>query len=438
MLTSYPRYRSTRGGEVSISLEEALLKGLARDGGLYIPDAVPSLSSVNWRGSEQFSILAADILHLWLGEVLGRDEVSTLAAEAFNFDVPVVPLEGKAWQGVYVLELFHGPTLSFKDFGARTMARLMSHFLRGRGESVTILVATSGDTGSAVADGFAGQDHIRVVLLYPQGQVSPVQERQLIIRRPGVFPFAVQGTFDDCQRMVKQAFVDADLSHVLLSSANSINIGRLIPQSLYYVWAVNRGSFEEVVFSVPSGNLGDLTGGVLAWLGGLPVRKFIAAHNANDFFPRYLSEGKEEYRDSARTLSNAMDVGVPSNYERLRALLTPQEMRKQITGTSVSDAETLESMRRVYEQTGYLADPHTAVGLEAARRYRRSSGDMTPIVVLSTAHPAKFPETVEKALGFSPETPDRLDAFWKKEISVELLAPNVEALKVHLLSYAGM
>src|SRR5690606_25567664 len=231
MSQQYPRYVSTRGGGGVVSFEEALLQGLAPDGGLYVPDRVPAIDKAFLRANSNFAEMAARVLPFWLGGEVPEERLAAIAEDAFNFDVPVVPLEGGEWTGVYVLELFHGPTLSFKDFGARTMARLMSHFLRGRNERLTILVATSGDTGSAVADGFAGQEAIDVVLLYPGGQVSPVQERQLIAERPGVQAFAVLGTFDDCQRMVKEAFLDLELAGVRLSSANSINIGRLIPQS---------------------------------------------------------------------------------------------------------------------------------------------------------------------------------------------------------------
>ncbi|MFW5972980.1 MAG: threonine synthase, partial [Bacteroidota bacterium] len=352
---------------------------------------------------------------------------------ALDFEVPLVPLNDDRWRDVYVLELFHGPTLSFKDFGARTMARLMGHFLKQQDRYLTVLVATSGDTGSAVADGFAGQPNIRVVLLYPHGQVSPTQERQLIVKRPGVTALAVDGSFDDCQRLVKDAFHDPGLETVELSSANSINIGRLLPQMLYYMEALRKGQFEPA-FCVPSGNLGNLTGGLLARLSGLPVRRFIAAHNANDFFPCHLSEGLNSYRASVRTLSNAMDVGVPSNFERIRALLSPEEMRGMSKGYSISDEETIAGMRRVFEETGYLPDPHTAVGLVAAERYRRRSGDTSPVVVLSTAHPAKFPEVVDRALGFVPEAPPVLARLWKQDTSVTRIPPEASMLRDVILS----
>ncbi len=418
-------YRSTRGAG-GATFEEALLKGLAPDGGLYLPRELPRLDLERAFASPNFSELGGNVLEAWIGGEVGADALGLVVREALNFPVPLVPLEGGGWDGIYVLELFHGPTLSFKDFGARTMARWMGHFLRARDEEVTILVATSGDTGSAVADGFAGQKRIDVVALYPKGKVSPVQERQLIAARPGVRALAVEGDFDDCQRMVKEAFMDPTLAEAGLSSANSINIGRLLPQMLYYVWAVRELEHAPPTFCVPSGNLGNLTAGVMAHLSGLPVSGFVAAHNANDFFPRVLAGEDAEVGATVRTLSNAMDVGVPSNFERLEALLDRGRMRALIRGESVTDAETIASMKRVYEEAGYLADPHTAVGLEAVRRRRTLQ---KPVVVLSTAHPAKFPEIVAEALDFEPEAPERLAALWERPVRVETLSPTLEALR---------
>lgn len=429
-------YHSTRSAEPLVSFQEALLTGLAPDGGLFVPASVPAVPQDAWQKAATFPALAFNVLHHWLADEVAPDELQAIVDDAFSFPVPVVPLEGP-WSGVHVVELFHGPTLSFKDFGARTMARLMGHFLQEQDASLTILVATSGDTGSAVADGFAGQDRIQAVLLYPKGQVSPVQERQLIVERPGVQALAVEGTFDDCQRMVKAAFVDADLAGLNLSSANSINIGRLLPQMLYYVWA-SRPFATPPVICVPSGNLGNLTGGVLAALSGLPVHRFIAAHNANDFFPKFLLGEATSFQPSVQTLSNAMDVGAPSNFERLEALLGDDAMRARIEGERVTDAETLDSMRRVYEESGYVACPHTAVGLEAVRRYRGRATTMHPMLVLATAHPAKFPETVARALGFEPTMPERLSRLWHSATQVAPLPPTVEALREMLLTHAGV
>lgn len=425
-----PRFTSTRGDAAPVSFEEALLAGLAPDGGLFVPDAIPLTAALREAGTEAFPALAARVLTPWLEDEIPPPALQSIAADALDFPVPLVPLGSES--DLYVLELFRGPTLSFKDFGARVMARCMAYFMREREDHLTILVATSGDTGSAVADGFAGQPGISVVLLYPKGQVSPVQERQLIVRRPGVRALAVEGTFDDCQHLVKAAFQDPDLAPLMLSSANSINVGRLLPQMLYYAWAVQQLGEGEAVFCVPSGNLGNLTAGVLAALGGLPVRRFVAAHNANDFFPRYLVREAEDFDASQQTLSNAMDVGAPSNFERLRWLLPDEQLRKLVWGSSVSDEATLQSMRRIYEAAGYVADPHTAVGLEAVRRYRRAMGDETPAVVLATAHPAKFPATVKQALGFEPDAPERLAVLWNEETRCTPLAPTLEAFKAEL------
>ncbi|MFQ5569423.1 MAG: threonine synthase [Rhodothermales bacterium] len=427
---------STRGTSAAVSFEQALLSGLAPDGGLYVPDQIPASRPIEWQAASRFPDLASRVLAPWLHAEVQGEALNAVLEDALSFPVPLVPLVGTGWQGVYVLELFHGPTLSFKDFGARTMARLMAHFLKGRDATLTILVATSGDTGSAVADGFAGQEGIRVVLLYPKGQVSPVQERQLIVARPGVRSYAVEGTFDDCQRMVKAAFLDDDLFELRLSSANSINIGRLLPQMLYYVWAMQQGRFDEVVMCVPSGNLGNLTAGVMAALSGLPVRRFLAAHNANDSFPRFLTTGVENFGPSIQTLANAMDVGAPSNFERLKVLLGEQRLRSWVTGDCVSDPETIRSMRRVYDETGYVADPHTAVGMEAVRRYRAATKEQVPVVVLATAHPSKFPETVEKALGSRPDAPNRLAALWQRETQVAVLPSEIDAFKNRLLANA--
>ena len=423
-------YQSTRGdSDTTVGFVEALRRGLAPDGGLYVPQEVPSLPKA-WDKCDSFQDLAVRIIGEWLDGAMEADVVETAVRDALNFAVPVVPLGG-VWEGVHVLELFHGPTLSFKDFGARTMSRLMAASLPA-GEDVTVMVATSGDTGSAVADGFSGIPGVRVVLLYPNGQVSPTQERQLIVQREGVVALRVDGTFDDCQRMVKGAFADPGLKHVGLSSANSINIGRLLPQSLYYLWA-SRAVGSPARICVPSGNLGNLTAATLALLGGLQVAGFVAAHNANRFFPDYLAGQDTSFGPSVQTLSNAMDVGAPSNFERLEWLLGRDKLSTLIQGATVTDSETLESMKRVFDETGYVADPHTAVGLEAVRRLRPGWGRDTPVIVASTAHPAKFPESVEKAIGRPAEVPARLAAFWERPVSVRSIAASGEALRSVIL-----
>lgn len=430
------RFISTRSsGHRTVLFSEALRQGLAPDGGLYVPTLVPALPR-GWESTGSFRELADRIVSQWLEGDLPREAVQAAVASALDFPLSLVPLSGE-WEGVHVLELFHGPTLSFKDFGARTMARLLA-VARSAGaeaarqELLTVLVATSGDTGSAVADGFSGLPGFRVILLYPEGQVSPVQERQLVVRRPGVKALKVRGAFDDCQRMVKAAFADPELSAIPLSSANSINIGRLLPQMLYYAWAVAQVGGKPRI-CVPSGNLGNLTAAVLGRAAGVPAAGFLAAHNANRFFPDYLDGQETGFSPSVATLSNAMDVGAPSNFERLEWLLGKARLRELVEGEVVSDQETLASMRRVYLETGYVADPHTAVGLEGVRR-RRSRWDGEPIVVASTAHPAKFPEAVEAALGFCPEEPDSLERLIDQPTRVDGIDAHPVALREFLLS----
>lgn len=437
------RYYSTRDPQKNpVSFAEALLKGLAPDGGLYVPDQIPSVAPANWLKVGSLAEVGVLVLGEWLAGEIPLVELEHIVHDALNFPCPLVKLS----DNLFVLELFHGPTLSFKDFGARTMARLMQYFLRKRSEQRIILVATSGDTGSAVADGFAGQDNIEVVLLYPKGKVSDVQERQLITQRPGVRSFAVEGTFDDCQRMVKEAFVDTELAHLPLSSANSINIGRLLPQALYYLWAVQQinaypvptwwgKGAGEVNFCVPSGNLGNLMAGMLAALMGQPVHKFIAAHNDNHFFPDFLSGRIEAYQfhPTIATLSNAMDVGSPSNFERLYTLLGSGRLRSWVWGTTVSNQATLQRMKQTYDTYGYIACPHTAVGLEAQERYRQETGDTTPIISLACAHPAKFPEAVSNALGQQPAKEAVLEILYSRPTHVQTIQPTLEALKAQLL-----
>jgi threonine synthase len=424
-MTGSVRYRSTRGHGEAVAFREALLTGLAPDGGLFIPTWIPSIEKSSWREAGSFAELGTSVLAPWIGNEIAPGALRALLTDALDFPVPLVPLSGAGWDGVFVLELFHGPTLSFKDFGARTMARFMAHFLRDEPGELTILVATSGDTGSAVADGFAGLPGIHVVLLYPKGQVSPTQERQLIVERPGVRTYAVEGTFDDCQRMVKSAFVDPELDGVTLSSANSINIGRLLPQMLYYFEATRAGRLDEVIFCVPSGNLGNLTAGVLASLSGLPVSRFLAAHNANDFFPAFLQAGEAEFRPSIQTLSNAMDVGAPSNFERIQAMYGGDlaALRRDVVGRAYDDARVVAEIGEVYRRHGYLLDPHGAIGWLALRDVLEEAGPDAAGVFLATAHPAKFREVVEPAIGAPVPLPPALaEALTRPRRSIALPA----------------
>ncbi len=428
-------YSSTRDPHKRpVTFREAVLLGLAPDGGLYVPEHIPRLEP-GWQNARSLAEVAQVALTPWIGDELSDAELEAITRDALEFPVPLVKLDDT----LAVLELFHGPTLSFKDVGARTMARLMNAFLRGSDEKLTILVATSGDTGSAVADGFAGQDNVRVVLLYPKGMVSDTQERQLVAPRPGVRAYAVAGDFDACQRLVKAAFVDPELRGLGLSSANSINLGRLLPQSSYYLWAALQAQalgWDAPVFCVPSGNLGNLMAGLFASRAALDAPRFIAAHNANDFFPGFLGGRYHHagFRDTVPTLSNAMDVGAPSNFERLYALLGEDALRQDVWSTSVSDEVTTARMRSMHERYGYVACPHTAVGLEAAERYRNETGDDTPMVVLATAHPAKFDDAVKAALGVPPPRVPALEALKGPDGEARALEPTLTALKRELLS----
>lgn len=435
MMSSFStRYDSTRGEDTGRTLGEAIETGLANDGGLFLPQSIPAINPASLE-SGSFLDLSMQIMQHWLGETEFAASWVNILSDALSFPVPMVPLD----EDLVVCELFHGPTLSFKDFGARTMARLLGDRLSRTGQERIILVATSGDTGSAVADGFAGIEGINVVLLYPAGGVSEVQERQLVVRRPGVHSFRISGSFDDCQKLVKSAFHHDAFRDLPLSTANSINIARLLPQMLYYWWAVmnmmrsghspesHRGTKAPMI-CVPSGNLGNLTAGILAHLSGMPVAGFHAAHNANDFFVRYLRDGTASTSASVKTLSNAMDVGAPSNFERLEKLLPGKAMSRLLSAGTTDDEETLISMQRVHERTGYLADPHTAVGIHSIVKAREKGRAGGPVVVMSTAHPAKFPDTCAKAIGTVAEEPERLAVLKTAKQEVTEMDTDIHAL----------
>ena len=400
------------------------MSGIAPDGGLYLPVGLPPLAPAQieaWRGLP-LSTLSVRLAEQLLSGEASPDAIDRLVRDAFSFPAPTVHVERRS----FVLELFHGPTLAFKDFGARFLARFFGHFLAERGDHATILVATSGDTGSAVAHGFHQVTNIRVVLLYPAGRVSPFQEAQMSALGGNVIALAVPGTFDDCQRLVKAAFLDPSLEALKLSSANSINIGRLIPQSFYYFASyLSMGGTpgEPVVFSVPSGNLGNLTAGVMAQRLGLPVRRFVAAANVNDVLPEYLRTGVYRARPAISTLSNAMDVGDPSNFPRLLELHGGDlaAMQQNLEGIMVSEGETRATIRALYERTGYVLDPHGAVAYAAAQRYSRTSGIDVPIISLATAHPGKFGRAVAEELGFEPPLPEAFRDWEKWPRAIESL-----------------
>jgi threonine synthase len=400
---------STRRTSPPATFREALLRGLAPDGGLYVPERLTPFTVgaiASWRGLSIGEIAVRVLGHL-VGDEFDRAAFDSLVRDAFSFPAPMVSV-GDA---VSVLELFHGPTMAFKDFGARFLARAFGHLVAERGDHATILVATSGDTGSAVAQGFYGVPRVDVVVLYPRGKVSRFQEAQMATLGGNVRAVRVPGTFDDCQRLVKQAFLDRRLAALNLSSANSINIGRLLPQSVYYVasWLdAGGGDAGDVVFTVPSGNLGNLTAGVIAQRLGLPVARFIAASNVNDVLPAYLDTGVYRAKPAVATISNAMDVGDPSNFPRLAQLHAESldQLRANLTGWPVTDGQARAVIRQLYRDHGYVVDPHTAVGMAASLHARQSEGERRPIIALATAHPAKFSDVIHEELGVEPPLPE--------------------------------
>ncbi len=412
------------------SFREAVLDGLAPGGGLYLPSAFPTLpaaEAAGWRGFP-ISEIAVRVLARLLGDEFDGARLEALTRDAFSFDAPLVPTA----DGISVLELFHGPTLAFKDFGARFLGRIFGALLAARGDHATILVATSGDTGSAVAQGFYGVPNLQVVVLYPAGKVSRFQEAQMATLGGNVRAVKVPGVFDDCQRLVKTAFCDESLASLHLSSANSINLGRLLPQSVYYFHALlsvpqgaaGPSTLPETIFSVPCGNLGNLTAGVIAQRMGLPAARFLAACNVNEVLPEFLRTGVYRARPSIATASNAMDVGNPSNFVRLAALHgdSLEAMRANLAGYRVDEAETRATIRDLYRRTGYVLDPHGAVGYAAALRYRAETGDDRPIVTLATAHPAKFGSVLREELGFEPALPAEYAGWESRPILAEALS----------------
>lgn len=430
---------STRSPETIVTFRDAIFQGLAPDGGLYQPVTCPDLTPVFDRLDESSTFIetAKAITGELLSDELSLEQIDTLCNKAF----PFFPVLKRAENHISILELFHGPSCAFKDFGASFLAAGMELFLADESRRAVILTATSGDTGSAVAQAFKGRDLIDVVILYPSGRVSPLQEKQLTTVGDNVHALEVQGSFDDCQAMVKKAFVDGPLNEILpLTSANSINIGRLMPQAFYYIFGRSRfGKSEKVRMCVPSGNFGNLTAGVLAWKWGMRTEGFIAATNVNDVVPEYLSTSIFTPRPSVHTYSNAMDVGDPSNFERLLSMFDNnwEAMRKVIKGAAVTDEETADEIGKVWRQNGILLDPHSAVGYLAAQRYLAESADKPEILVMATAHPAKFSEIVEKAIASAPELPDRLASYLEKEKVSTLIGNDVEELKKFLLETLG-
>lgn len=429
-------YYSTNHHSPAATLQEAVVRGLAPDRGLYMPEHIHPLPSDFYDGIDRLSLpdIACRVADAFFGDDIPQDTLHELVRDTLSFDIPLVPVTGR----IHSLELFHGPTLAFKDVGARFMARLLGYFIRreGAGE-VNVLVATSGDTGSAVANGFLGVEGIRVYVLYPKGKVSEIQEKQFTTLGRNITALEVDGTFDDCQALVKDAFMDGELNARLrLTSANSINVARFLPQSFYYFHAYaqlkREGRADNVVVCVPSGNFGNLTAGLFAARMGLPVGRFIAANNRNDIFYQYLRTGVYSPRPSIATIANAMDVGAPSNFARILDLYGNNHATicADISGATYTDEQIADTVRTTWQQHHYLLDPHGACGFRALQEGLRE-GETG--IFLETAHPAKFKDTVEHIIGQPVDIPDKLRAFMQGTRRSVPMSKDFPAFKDYLL-----
>lgn len=423
---------STQGKSPKVSLEEAVMRGLAEDGGLFMPDRIPILPKTFFDKIHtlSFTEIAFEISKALFHGAIPEPDLKRIVEKTLSFDAPLKTLSPT----ISVLELFHGPTLSFKDFGARFMAQLMGYFAQEEERALNILVATSGDTGSAIAQAFLDVPGIKVWILYPQGKISSSQEKQMTTMGRNITALEVEGSFDDCQRLVKQAFSDQELRQkVALTSANSINIARLIPQSFYYFYAYAqlRERNKPLIFSVPSGNFGNLTAGLLAKKMGLPVTRFVAATNINNSVPHYLETGFFEPHSSKHTLSNAMDVGNPSNFARMLDFYQHdcEKMRQDIFGASFTDSQTKAIMRDVFAEYNYLLDPHGAVAYLGLLAYFSQHGEEANGIFLETADPAKFADEVASITGQVPSIPGSLKAILSKEKQTVLIPAQYENLK---------
>lgn len=410
------KYYSTNGKSPFATLEQAVVKGLASDKGLFMPDRIKKLPQEFYDNIENLSFqeIAYQVADAFFGEDVPADTLKQIVYDTLSFDVPAVPVK----ENIYSLELFHGPTLAFKDVGARFMARLLGYFIRKQGQQqVNVLVATSGDTGSAVANGFLGVEGIHVYVLYPKGKVSPIQECQFTTLGQNITALEIDGVFDDCQALVKNAFMDADLNaHMKLTSANSINVARFLPQAFYYFYAYaqlkKQGKADQMVVCVPSGNFGNICSALFGKKMGLPIKRFIAANNANDIFYNYLKTGKYTPKPSVQTLANAMDVGDPSNFARIYDLYHKNHAAicADISGATYTDEQIAQTLRECKQETGYVCDPHGACGYQALKD-GLLPGEVG--VFLETAHPAKFKGVVDEILGTDIEIPAKLQAFMK-------------------------
>lgn len=428
---------STNNKKHIVSLREAILHSLPPDNGLYMPIEIPSIHE-NWiQEIDQLSFteLSFIIAKKFFEDSIADQVLYNIVAEAIDFPAPVIRIADQK----SILELFHGPTLAFKDFGARFMARIMNHYWGDNNQKLNILVATSGDTGGAVAAGFDGMENIEVTILYPKGKVSSLQKKQLTTWGENITAIEIEGNFDDCQKLVKEAFLDQEINQKLsLSSANSINIARLIPQSFYYFesYKQSKNIADQISYVVPSGNFGNLTAGLFAKKMGLPIHKMIAATNKNDVFTHYIQTGIYEPKMAVHTLSNAMDIGKPSNFARIMDMYgsTWNHVKKDIISYSFDDPNTLEKIKTIHKNNGYVLDPHSAVGVLAAEQHKKSIGKSEELIILSTAHPIKFAQEVAPHIDFSIPYPIRVQTLeGKKENWVEMSGSYTE-FKDFLLS----
>ena len=428
---------STNNPDLEVSFKEAIFNSLPADKGLYMPKVIPKLKDDFINNLDKYSLqeIAFHVAEALLQGDIPSADLKQIIDEAINFPAPVEVLGD-----TYVLELFHGPSLAFKDFGARFMSRVMAYFLKEGEKTLNVLVATSGDTGGAVALGFLGVENTQVTILYPKGKVSPIQELQLTTNGQNIRAIEIKGTFDDCQALVKQAFADEELNKKYrLTSANSINIARLIPKTFYYFNAyaqLLKLGKKDIVFSVPSGNFGNIGAGFLAWKMGLPVRQFIAATNVNDAVPRFLDTGIYKPKASVQTYSNAMDVGNPSNWIRIMDLFAnnAEELKKLLTAYSFTDEETLQAIKQIYRDHTYVVCPHTAIGWLGVQKWRKENpGDKSVAVFLSTAHPCKFPEVFPEVILSAVVIPDEVRALESKPKKLDRLGKNFNDFKKYLL-----
>ena len=404
-------YYSLNNNSHTATFKEAVIAGIAPDKGLYFPEQITPLPDSFFKNITTLSKeeIAFNAIHQFVADEIPNQRLREILANVLDFDFPIVPIENN----VATLELFHGPTMAFKDVGARFMANCLGYFSEGNNEEVTVLVATSGDTGGAVANGFLGVKGVRVVILYPSGKVSAIQEKQLTTLGQNITAIEVNGVFDDCQRMVKTAFLDKEITNVRkLTSANSINVARWLPQLLYYLFAYKQAKEQdnEIVFSVPSGNFGNICAGMVAQKLGMPVKHFVAATNVNDVVPQYMaSKGKYSPKPSTATISNAMDVGDPSNFIRIQQLYGNafETLSKSLSSYSFTDQETKAAMKKIYEETGYVADPHGAVGYLGLKKFQEKNPN-TYGIFLETAHPVKFLPVVKETLDIEPEIPPQI------------------------------